>query len=125
MLGPVSTSPPAPPGPAGPAATGTDELPPRHSLLEDAAALLTGAFLVAWGVVLLASVRGASGGVAGVAFLLSYVTPVPLGVALRRHEHRPAAGGTGARPGQGRLPAHDAVAQTAPCRVWSPQGRGT
>ena len=82
MLGPVSTSPPAPPGPAGPAATGTDELPPRHSLLEDAAALLTGAFLVAWGVVLLASVRGASGGVAGVAFLLSYVTPVPLGLAL-------------------------------------------
>jgi uncharacterized membrane-anchored protein YitT (DUF2179 family) len=58
------------------------ELPARHTALEDAAALLTGSFLVAWGVVLLHSVRGASGGVAGLAFLVDYLTPVPLGVAL-------------------------------------------
>ena len=73
MLGPVSPSPPSGTAP---------ELPARHSLLEDAAALLTGAFLVSWGVVLLQSVRGASGGVAGLAFLASYLTPVPVGAAL-------------------------------------------
>ncbi|GAB2916254.1 hypothetical protein GCM10027047_12610 [Rhodococcus aerolatus] len=67
---------------AGPGHPDGASLPPRHTALEDAAALLTGSFLVAWGVVLLHSVRGASGGVAGLAFLLAYVSPVPLGVAL-------------------------------------------
>jgi uncharacterized membrane-anchored protein YitT (DUF2179 family) len=59
------------------------ELPTlRHGRLEDVAALLTGSFLVAWGIVLLRSVGGLSGGVAGVAFLLDYLGVVPVSTAF-------------------------------------------
>lgn len=59
------------------------ELPTlRHSRLEDGVALVTGSFLVAWGIVLLHSVGGLSGGVAGVAFLLDYLGLVPVSVAF-------------------------------------------
>jgi uncharacterized membrane-anchored protein YitT (DUF2179 family) len=56
--------------------------PVRHGRFEDAAALVIGAFLISWGVVLLHSVNGLSGGVAGAAFLVDYVSDVPLGVAF-------------------------------------------
>lgn len=64
-------------------ATGPAELPTlRHSAVEDAAALVTGAFLVSWGIVLLTSVQAGSGGVAGVAVLVDYLGLAPVGVAL-------------------------------------------
>lgn len=56
-------------------------LPPPHSRAEDAAALVIGAFLLSWGILLLHSVHGLSGGTAGVAFLASYLLPVQVGVA--------------------------------------------
>lgn len=55
---------------------------PRHSRAEDLVALVTGSFLVAWGIVLLHSVGGLSGGVAGVAFLLDYLQVAPVSVGF-------------------------------------------
>lgn len=54
----------------------------RHRPWEDAVALLTGAFLVAWGIVVLRSVHGASGGIAGVAFLADYLGVAPVSTAF-------------------------------------------
>ncbi|BDZ61056.1 hypothetical protein Lsed01_00362 [Demequina sediminis] len=44
-----------------------------HSLLEDALAIPTGAFLLSWGMYLLHAIDGVTGGIAGVAFLASYL----------------------------------------------------
>jgi uncharacterized membrane-anchored protein YitT (DUF2179 family) len=51
----------------------------RHSVLEDIAALTTGAFLMSWGLTLLQEIGGVTGGLAGVAFLGWNLTGVPLG----------------------------------------------
>jgi uncharacterized membrane-anchored protein YitT (DUF2179 family) len=56
--------------------------PPPHTPLEDAAALLVGSFLLGWALLLLQSADAVSGGLAGVAFLVAGLTPVPLGVAF-------------------------------------------
>jgi uncharacterized membrane-anchored protein YitT (DUF2179 family) len=55
---------------------------PPHSAVEDAAALLVGSFLLAWALLLLRQAEAVSGGLAGVAFLVAALTPVPLGVAF-------------------------------------------
>ena len=52
----------------------------KHALWEDAIALLTGAFLVSWGMYLLHEIGGVSGGIAGVSFLISYATGWKLGL---------------------------------------------
>lgn len=46
----------------------------KHALWEDALALLIGAFLMSWGLFLLVSIDGVTGGLAGVAVLLSHWT---------------------------------------------------
>ncbi|MGC4173971.1 YitT family protein [Demequina sp.] len=46
----------------------------KHALWEDAIALVTGAFLVSWGIFLLHQIAGVSGGIAGVALLVNYAT---------------------------------------------------
>lgn len=51
-----------------------------HRLWEDALALLVGAFMMSWGIFLLQSIEGVSGGLAGVAFLGSYVSGLSFGV---------------------------------------------
>lgn len=56
--------------------------PPPHTPLEDAAALLVGSFLLGWALLLLQAAGAVSGGLAGVAFLVAGLTPVPLGVAF-------------------------------------------
>lgn len=56
--------------------------PYRHSLIEDAGAVTVSAFLISWGLFLLHSVQGVSGGLAGVAFVLSYALGLPLGVVF-------------------------------------------
>ncbi|MEH3077902.1 MAG: YitT family protein [Quadrisphaera sp.] len=66
------TTTPAPPVPT----------PPPHTPLEDAAALLVGSFLLGWALLLLQEAGAVSGGLAGVAFLVAGLTPVPLGVAF-------------------------------------------
>lgn len=48
--------------------------PPRHSLLDDAQALLTGTLFVALGLVLLRQAGLVTGGTAGIAFVLHYAT---------------------------------------------------
>ncbi|MGQ7295823.1 YitT family protein [Quadrisphaera sp. KR29] len=63
---------PAPPAP----------VPPPHTPLEDAAALAVGSFLLGWALLLLQEAGAVSGGLAGVAFLVAGLTPVPLGVAF-------------------------------------------
>lgn len=52
----------------------------KHSLLEDALALPIGAFLLSWGMFLLQSIDGVTGGLAGVAFLGSYVSGWSVGL---------------------------------------------
>lgn len=52
----------------------------KHTVLEDAVALLVGAFLLSWAMVLLKAIGAVSGGLAGVAFLLSYLWGWPLGL---------------------------------------------
>ena len=52
----------------------------RHTLLEDAYALVTGAWLIAFGLVLMKAAGIVTAGVAGLALLASY--HVPLGVGL-------------------------------------------
>lgn len=51
----------------------------RHSLLEDAQGILAGSMLAAFGVTLLSAAGLLSGGTAGVAFLLHYLTGTPFG----------------------------------------------
>jgi uncharacterized membrane-anchored protein YitT (DUF2179 family) len=46
------------------------DAPPRHSLLDDAQALLTGTLFVALGLVLLRQAGLVTGGTAGIAFVL-------------------------------------------------------
>lgn len=54
----------------------------KHALWEDALALLTGAFLMSWGIVLLQGIGGVAGGVTGVSILLNYATGWSLGLLL-------------------------------------------
>lgn len=58
--------------------------PPRikHAPWEDGLALVTGAFLVSWGMYLLHEIEGVSGGLAGVALLVNYATGWQLGAVL-------------------------------------------
>ncbi len=51
-----------------------------HALWEDALAIPTGAFLMSWGMYLLSAIDGVTGGLAGVAFLTTYVTGWSLGI---------------------------------------------
>lgn len=71
----VSSAPSTTPAPPVP-------VPPPHTPLEDAAALLVGSFLLGWALLLLQQAGAVSGGLAGVAFLVAGLTPVPLGVAF-------------------------------------------
>lgn len=57
-----------------------DRTQPRHSPAEDVLALIVGAFLLSWGLVLLTEVGAVSGGVAGAAVLISYVSPWSVGL---------------------------------------------
>lgn len=52
----------------------------RHSILEDAYAYLTGCIFVVLGLVWLKSAGLVTGGIAGMALLLSYIVPSPPGV---------------------------------------------
>ena len=54
--------------------------PIRHSLLEDAYAYLTGCTFVVLGLALLKAAGLVTGGVAGMALLISYIVPLPPGV---------------------------------------------
>jgi uncharacterized membrane-anchored protein YitT (DUF2179 family) len=60
--------------------TGDAPVAPPHSLLEDVFALVIGTLMVSFGLALLAAAGAATGGVAGVALLLSYVSDWPFGV---------------------------------------------
>lgn len=71
----MSSAPATPAAPPLPA-------PPPHTPLEDAAALVVGSFLLGWALLLLQGAGAVSGGLAGVAFLVAGLTPVPLGVAF-------------------------------------------
>ncbi|WP_234996497.1 YitT family protein [Demequina sp. NBRC 110054] len=52
----------------------------KHALWEDALALVVGAFMMSWGIYLLKAIAGVSGGLAGVAFLTTYLTGWGFGV---------------------------------------------
>ncbi|WP_228374523.1 YitT family protein [Demequina rhizosphaerae] len=52
----------------------------KHALWEDVLALLIGSFLMSWGMYLLNAIDGVTGGLAGVAFLTSYVSGWQLGL---------------------------------------------
>lgn len=54
----------------------------RHAPWEDAIALVTGAFLLSWGMFLLHEIGGVSGGLAGVSFLITYATGWRLGLVF-------------------------------------------
>lgn len=54
----------------------------KHARWEDAIALVTGAFLISWGMFLLKTIGGVSGGLAGVSFLVSYATGWRLGLVF-------------------------------------------
>lgn len=51
-----------------------------HSLLEDAYAIVTGCFFIMLGMVWLKAAGLVTGGIAGLALLVSYVAPLPAGV---------------------------------------------
>jgi uncharacterized membrane-anchored protein YitT (DUF2179 family) len=53
-----------------------------HSLVEDALAMLIGTLMVSFGVILLREVGALTGGTAGMAFLIHYVTGVSFGLAF-------------------------------------------
>lgn len=79
---PESASPPSPaPSPATPKPPQRSRrfVPVEHSLLDDAHALIAGALFVSLGLTMYAYVGLLTGGVAGVAFLLSYRTGINLG----------------------------------------------
>ncbi|MER5479944.1 YitT family protein [Streptomyces sp. NPDC002734] len=67
-------SPAAPTAPAAPATP--------HTLVENLAAYVIGAFLMSWGLTLLHAVGGVTGGLAGTSFLISYAGGLPLGVVF-------------------------------------------
>ncbi|MDN4473273.1 YitT family protein [Demequina zhanjiangensis] len=52
----------------------------KHALWEDALALVVGAFMMSWGIYLLGAIDGVSGGLAGVAFLTTYLSGWSFGV---------------------------------------------
>lgn len=52
----------------------------QHSLFEDGYALIVGTILLSMGVILLQTAQLATGGVAGLALTLSYLTGVPVGL---------------------------------------------
>lgn len=54
----------------------------RHSLFDDAQALVTGTLFVALGVTLFRQAGMVTGGTAGIAFVLHYATQVPFGLAF-------------------------------------------
>jgi len=54
----------------------------KHALWEDAIALVTGAFMISWGMFLLHEIQGVSGGLAGVSFLVTYATGWRLGLVF-------------------------------------------
>ncbi|WP_296665449.1 YitT family protein [Demequina sp.] len=54
----------------------------RHSLPEDALAITIGAFLLSWGIYLLHTIDGVTGGIAGVAFLISYLGDWAIGAVF-------------------------------------------
>ena len=54
--------------------------PTRHSLFEDAYAILTGCFFTLFGLMWLKAAGLVTGGVAGLALLISYLAPLPPGV---------------------------------------------
>jgi uncharacterized membrane-anchored protein YitT (DUF2179 family) len=72
------TAEPSAPSPA-PAPTPSAVAPP-HSLLEDVFAIVTGTLMVSFGVSMLSASGAVTGGVAGIAILASYVSPVPFAV---------------------------------------------
>lgn len=55
---------------------------PRHSLAEDGYAMLIGTAFITLGLVCLRTAGLVTGGIAGIALLLSYVLPVPAGLVL-------------------------------------------
>lgn len=55
-------------------------VPARHSLFEDAYAILTGCFFTLFGLMWLKSAGLVTGGMAGLSLLISYLTPLPPGV---------------------------------------------
>jgi uncharacterized membrane-anchored protein YitT (DUF2179 family) len=57
-------------------------LPPRHSGLDDAQALITGTLFVALGLVLFRHAGLVTGGTAGIAFVAHYALAVPFGAAF-------------------------------------------
>lgn len=59
-----------------------ESTPVRHSLVEDAQAIVVGAMLSALGIVLLKSAGLLSGGTSGVAFLAYYAFGLPFGTAF-------------------------------------------
>jgi len=63
----------------GPAPLGA-VVPPQHSPSEDAHALLIGSSFVAFGLVLLKAAGLVTGGLAGVALIISYLTAWPVGL---------------------------------------------
>ncbi len=67
----VDSPAPAPAAPATP-----------HTLVENLAAYVIGAFLMSWGLTLLHAVGGVTGGLAGTSFLISYAGGLPLGVVF-------------------------------------------
>ena len=52
----------------------------RHSLFEDAYAILTGSLFIVLGMVWLKAGGLVTGGIAGLALLVSYLAPLPAGV---------------------------------------------
>nr|WP_316639228.1 YitT family protein [uncultured Roseateles sp.] len=56
--------------------------PPRHTLFDDAQALLTGTLFVAIGLLLLRQAGLVTGGTVGLAFLAHYATGLPFGALL-------------------------------------------
>lgn len=61
---------------------GADREAQRHTLLDDAQALVTGTLFVAFGVVLFKHAGLLSGGMAGLAFLLHYATGIAFGACF-------------------------------------------
>lgn len=55
---------------------------PRHTLVEDVHALLIGTSFIAVGLILLKAAGLATGGVAGIALIISYLTDWPVGVVF-------------------------------------------
>jgi uncharacterized membrane-anchored protein YitT (DUF2179 family) len=74
----VTAEPPTPDTTAPP--TNDAPVAPPHSLLEDVFALVIGTLMVSFGLALLTASGAVTGGVAGIAILLSYVSDWPFGV---------------------------------------------